>query len=65
MGWNFCEKITRSNEKETLKAGFCCPSKDAICLRIESLIMTAKGEKLNDAFGAVGAGLLQLTAQHN
>ncbi len=65
MGWNFCEKITRSNEKETFKAGFSCPSSNAICLRIESLIMMVEGEKLKDAPGAVGAGLLQFTAQQS
>jgi hypothetical protein len=34
-------------------------------LRIESLMMTATGEKLNDAPGVFGAGLPQLTAQQS
>ena len=65
LGWNFCEEISRSNRKEILGACFSALSNAAICLRIESLIIMVEGEKLNDAPGAVGAGLLQLTAQHN
>ncbi len=65
LGWNFCEEISRSNRKEILGACFSALSNAAICLRIESLIITLEGEKLNVALGEDGAGLLQLTAQHN
>lgn len=65
LGWNFCEKTSRSNEKETCLLGLSFPNNAAICLRIESEILMADGEKLNDAPGEVGAGLLQFMAQHN
>lgn len=65
LGWNFCEMVSRSNRKEIFEAGFSALSNNAICLRIESLIITLEGEKLNTAPGEDGAGLLQLTAQHN
>lgn len=65
LGWNFCGEISRSNRKEIFGAGFSALSNAAICLRIESLMITLEGEKLNVAPGEDGAGLLQLTAQHN
>jgi len=40
-------------------------SSAAICLRIESLTMTATGEKLKDAPSELGAGFPQFIAQHN
>ncbi len=65
LGWCFWGKVSRSKAKETVWIGFSRISSDAICLRIESLIKMIEGEKLNDAPGEDGAGLLQLTAQHN
>ena len=65
FGWCFCEKISRSNEKETVSITLSFLSSNAICLIIESLIMMAEGEKLNDALEEVGAELLQFKAQHN
>jgi hypothetical protein len=65
LGWSFGGRVSRSKKKGTVKAGFSFLSKDAICLMIESVIMTAEGEKLKDAPGEFGAGSLQLTAQHN
>jgi len=63
FGWNFCEKVLRSNE--TFEAGFSRPSSNAICLRIESLIMIVEDEKLNAELEEVGVGLPQFTAQHS
>lgn len=65
MGWNFCEKVLHSDENETFEAGFSRPSNDAICLRIESLIMIVEGEKLNAKPEEVGVGLPQFIAQHS
>ncbi len=65
LGWNFCVEIFRSKENETTGVGLSILSSAAICLRIESLTITAEGEKLKTAPGEVGAGLPQLTAQHN
>ena len=64
LGWNFCEKISRSNEIETAETDFSLPSNNAICLIIESLMMTAEGEKLNDAPEEFGAESVQFKAQH-
>ncbi len=55
----------RLKESETTWIGFSFLSSEAICLRIESLIIIAEGEKLNDAPGEEGAGLLQFTVQHS
>jgi len=63
LGWNFCEKVLRSNE--TFETGFSRPSNDAICLRIESLIMMTEGKKLNAELEEVGVGFAQFTAQHS
>lgn len=65
LGWCFWGKVSRSKAKETVWIGFSRTSSDAICLRIESLIMMLDGEKLNDAPGEFGVGLPQFTAQHN
>ena len=65
LGWNFCGESLRSKEYETFEAGFSLMSNAAICLRTESLMMIAEGEKLNDAPEELGVGLLQLIAQHN
>jgi hypothetical protein len=64
LGWNFCEKALRSIGKKTAEsAGFSFLKSAAICRRIESLTTTTEGEKLKEAPGAVGAGLLQLIRQ--
>lgn len=39
--------------------------KAAICLRTDSRMITAEGEKLKDVFDEVGALSLQLTAQQS
>lgn len=65
FGWNFCGKVLRSNEWKIFWTGFSRAKRSAICLRIESLMIKLEGEKLNAAPGAVGAGLLQFTAQQS
>ena len=66
LGWNFSDKGFRSEENGiACGVGFSRLKSDAICLRIESVMMTATGEKLTDAPGEGGAGLLQFIVQHN
>lgn len=66
LGWNFCGEVFRSKENEAASCvGFSRLKSDAICLRIESVMMTATGEKLSEALGEDGAGALQFITQQS
>lgn len=54
-------KLRAPTDEKTFKTGFSRPSRGAICLRIELLIIMVEGEKLNAVPGEFGTGLSQFT----
>ena len=65
FGWTFCGNDSRSNDMKIVESGFSFLSRSkAICLTIESEIITAEGEKLSDTPEGVGMESVQFKAQH-
>ena len=64
FGGDFWGMDSRSNDIKTVQTGFSFCTSKAICLAIESEIITDEGEKLNDTPEGLGTEFVQFKAQH-